>query len=117
MIDTLLQFKDLMTGSEDSKISKDKKNLNKQIEKGKSIKNLQDLKSGDLKKLPKSEEQIKNKGKKKLQDAYENNPDDLPRGLKMDTTTDSSGSAANKFSTGGDVTVGKGGDYIKDLID
>ena len=155
-----------------------KEELNKKIKN--SIKNLQDLKSGDLKKLPKSEEQIKNKGKKKLQDAYENNPDDLPRGLKMDTTTDSSGSAANKnkggemkpvkavggvlagmaagiapgiiglgymakkrakkkqaeasmeakagmaentikpirtLSTGGDVTVGKGGDYIKDLID
>ena len=161
-----------------------KEELNKKIKN--SIKNLQDLKSGDLKTLPKSEKQIKNKGKKKLQDAYENNIDDLPRGLQIDTTT---GEGANiteeeimvpkkkpvkafmglgvelmkkakdsgakgleflsplamvnriakgkkntttvantesisqkktgvaKLSTGGDVTVGKGGDYIKDLID
>ena len=116
MIDTLLQFKDLMTGSKDSKISKQKEKLKEQIEKGNSIKSLQDLKSGDLKKLPKSEKQLKNKGKKKLQDAYENNMDDLPRGLKMDTTTNSSGTTRN-FSMGGDVTVGKGSDYIKDLID
>jgi hypothetical protein len=57
----------------------------------------------------------KDKGMSKIKD-YDNNMDDLPRGLQIDTTTDSSGSAANKFSTGGDVTVGKGGDYIKDLI-
>jgi len=50
-------------------------------------------------------------------DEGDNNMEDLPRGIQIDTTTDSSGSAANKFSTGGDVTVGKGGDYIKDLID
>ena len=49
-----------------------KEELNKKIKN--SIKNLQDLKSGDLKKLPKSEEQIKNKGKKKLQDAYKESP-------------------------------------------
>ncbi len=42
--------------------------------------------------------------------------EDLPRGLKMDTTTNSSGTT-RKFSMGGDVTVGKGSDYIKDLID
>ena len=100
-------------------------------------------------------------------DEGDNNMEDLPRGLQIDTTTDSSGSAANKnkggqikpvkaalglgilaskkgreklkqfykgkaeiassapgmaampktLSKGGDVTVGKGGDYIKDLID
>jgi hypothetical protein len=34
--------------------------------------------------------------KKKARDRYDNNLEDLPRGLKIDTTTDSSGSAANK---------------------
>jgi hypothetical protein len=91
MIDTLLQFKDLMTGSKDSKISKEKEKL---------------------------KEQIENYGKKKKKKKNEddNNLDDLPRGLKMDTTTNSSGTTRN-FSMGGDVTVGKGSDYIKDLID
>lgn len=73
MLDTLLQFKDLMTGSEDSKISKDKKNLNKQVEDGK---------------------------KKKKKNKYDNNPDDLPRNLKINTTTNSSGTV-RKFKMGG----------------
>jgi CRISPR/Cas system CMR subunit Cmr4 (Cas7 group RAMP superfamily) len=90
MIDTLLQFKDLMTGSKDSKISKEKEKL---------------------------KEQIKNYGKKKKKkNEDDNNMEDLPRGLKMDTTTNSSGTT-REFSMGGDVTVGKGSDYIKDLID
>jgi|DEB0MinimDraft_4_1074332.scaffolds.fasta_scaffold452186_1 hypothetical protein len=46
-----------------------------------------------------------------------NNMDDLPRGLQIDTTTDITGSSANKFDDGGEVSVGKGSDYIKDLID
>jgi hypothetical protein len=96
MIDTLLQFKDLMTGSKDSKISKEKEKLKEQIE--------------DNKKKDKKKKILK------MDETKENNPDDLPRGLKMDTTTNSSGTT-RKFSMGGDVTVGKGSDYIKDLID
>jgi hypothetical protein len=44
--------------------------------------------------------------------------DELPEGLKKDTTT---GFGANITvegkSMGGEIEVGKGGDYIKDLID
>jgi len=147
-----------------------KEELNKKIKN--SIKNLQDLKSGDLKKLPKSEEQIKNKGKKKLQDAYKESPRGNPAVVETyedarenaminrDVPTMKSGGNTAKpvkavlgvavlgtkkgrdtlkkffkgkkevlssapgmaampktLSKGGDVTVGKGGDYIKDLID
>jgi hypothetical protein len=41
------------------------------------------------------------KKKKKKKNKYDNNLEDLPRGLKIDTTTDSSGSAADKFMCGG----------------
>ena len=44
--------------------------------------------------------------------------DELPKGLRKDTTT---GFGANITvegkSMGGEIEVGKGGDYIKDLID
>ena len=43
------------------------------------------------------------KKKKKARDKYDNNLEDLPRGLQIDTTTDSSGSAANKMMCGGEV--------------
>ena len=58
----------------------------------------------------------KDKGMSKIKD-YDNNIEDLPRGLQIDTTTDITGSSANKFDDGGEVSVGKGSDYIKDLID
>ena len=61
------------------------------------------------KKKPEIEEEI-------LIEEDDNNIEDLPRGLQIDTTTNSSGTTRN-FSMGGDVTVGKGSDYIKDLID
>ena len=51
-----------------------------------------------------------------LIDENDNNIEDLPRGLQIDTTTNSSGTT-RKFNMGGDVSVGKGSDYIKDLID
>jgi hypothetical protein len=62
------------------------------------------------KKKPEIEEEI-------LIDEDDNNIEDLPRGLRIDTTTDITGSSANKFDAGGEVSVGKGSDYIKDLID
>jgi len=62
------------------------------------------------KKKPEIEEEI-------LIDEDDNNIEDLPRGLQIDTTTDITGSSANKFDDGGEVSVGKGSDYIKDLID
>ena len=43
------------------------------------------------------------KKKKKARDKYDNNLEDLPRGLQIDTTTDSSGSAANKMMCGGEA--------------
>ena len=61
------------------------------------------------KKKPEIEEEI-------LIDEDDNNIEDLPRGLQIDTTTNSSGTT-RKFNMGGDVSVGKGSDYIKDLID
>ena len=61
------------------------------------------------KKKPEKEEEI-------LIDEDDNNIEDLPRGLQIDTTTDITGSSANKFDVGGEVSVGKGSDYIKDLI-
>ena len=50
-------------------------------------------------------------------DEGDNNMEDLPRGLQIDTTTDITGSAANKFDAGGEVEIVKGKDYIADLID
>ena len=62
------------------------------------------------KKKPEIEEEI-------LIDEDDNNIEDLPGGLQIDTTTDITGSSANKFDAGGEVSVGKGSDYITDLID
>ena len=43
------------------------------------------------------------KKKKKKKNKHDNNLEDLPRGLQIDTTTDISGSAANKMMCGGEV--------------
>jgi len=43
------------------------------------------------------------KKKKKKKNKYDNNLEDLPRGLQIDTTTDISGSATDKFMCGGEV--------------
>ena len=45
----------------------------------------------------------KEEKKKKKKNKNDNNIDDLPRGLQIDTTTDSSGSAVNKFVCGGEA--------------
>tara|TARA_R100000353_G_scaffold47847_2_gene38061 strand:+ start:939 stop:1298 length:360 start_codon:yes stop_codon:yes gene_type:complete len=48
---------------------------------------------------------------------------DLPRAMTIDTTTSITGTSQSKkpadkvFNLGGEVTIGKGSDYIKDLID
>jgi len=48
---------------------------------------------------------------------------DLPRSMRIDTTTSITGTSkrpkdsSKTFSSGGEVEVMKGGDYIKDLID
>ena len=43
------------------------------------------------------------KKKKKKKNKYDNNLEDLPRGLQINTTTDRSGSAANTMMCGGEV--------------
>ena len=43
------------------------------------------------------------KKKKKARDRYDNRLEDLPRGLQIDTTTDITGSSANKMMCGGEV--------------
>ena len=43
------------------------------------------------------------KKKKKARDRYDNNLEDLPRGLQIDTTTNSSGSSTNNMMCGGEV--------------
>jgi|TARA_A100001011_G_C14292277_1_gene836779 hypothetical protein len=43
------------------------------------------------------------KKKKKARDRYDNNLEDLPKGLQIDTTTNSSGSSTNKMMCGGEV--------------
>tara|TARA_R100000734_G_C3282773_1_gene76042 strand:- start:83 stop:337 length:255 start_codon:yes stop_codon:yes gene_type:complete len=49
--------------------------------------------------------------------------EDLPRAMTIDTTTSITGTSQGKkpagkvFNLGGEVTIGKGSDYIKDLID
>ena len=43
------------------------------------------------------------KKKKKKKNKYDNNLEDLPRGLQIDTTTDISGSATDKFMCGGEA--------------
>jgi len=43
------------------------------------------------------------KKKKKARDKYDNRLEDLPRGLQIDTTTDITGSSANKMMCGGEV--------------
>jgi len=45
----------------------------------------------------------KEKKKKIKKNKYDNNFEDLPRGLQIDTTTDSTGSSAKKMSIGGEV--------------
>ncbi len=64
---------------------------------------------GDILKTPyyirggkKEEKKEKKKNKKPLKKPKQN-IDELPRGLQIDTTTDSSGSAANKMMCGGEV--------------
>ena len=47
----------------------------------------------------------------------ENKFDDLPEGLKKDTTTGFGVTIIEEKNMGGEIKVGKGGDYIKDLID
>ena len=45
----------------------------------------------------------KRKKQKKARDKYDNRLEDLPRGLQIDTTTDITGSSANKMMCGGEV--------------
>ena len=45
----------------------------------------------------------KKKKKKKARDKYDNRLEDLPRGLQIDTTTNMTGSSANKMMCGGEV--------------
>ena len=46
-----------------------------------------------------------------------NDYDELPEGLKKDTTTGFGVNIIEEKNMGGEIKVGKGGDYIKDLID
>ena len=46
-----------------------------------------------------------------------NDPKTLPEGLKKDTTTGFGVNIIEEKNMGGEIKVGKGGDYIKDLID
>jgi hypothetical protein len=50
----------------------------------------------DMKKFKKGGGQDMGAKQKKARDRYDNRLEDLPRGLQIDTTTDSTGSAANK---------------------
>tara|TARA_S200002703_G_scaffold107521_1_gene93407 strand:- start:107 stop:595 length:489 start_codon:yes stop_codon:yes gene_type:complete len=45
----------------------------------------------------------KKKKKKKARDKYDNRLEDLPKGLQIDTTTNMTGSSANKMMCGGEV--------------
>lgn len=54
--------------------------------------------------------------KMQMKSAEENKFDDLPEGLKKDTTTGFGVTIIEEKNMGGEIKVGKGGDYIQDLI-